>query len=227
MSELRVLDLCSGLGAASQAFVDAGDQVTRVDFSERFAGVPFTRIEDVREFRPDGEYDVGIAGPDCRAFSYARHIFHPYPDPALVPAAIEVAEACFRTLKASCRVWFLENPRGHLRDEVGPPRETIYLCRYGLPYKKPTDFWGNYPGSIGRGKCLHPRHRVRVTFRQTPLTPAQRHRVLRSRTGTGAIVFEVATRDPAKRAAWPILLSRDVRARALLALKGSRTEGAP
>jgi site-specific DNA-cytosine methylase len=215
---VRVLDLCSGLGAASQACVDAGDEVLRVDNSERFVDVPFTQMADVRFFNPPGMFDLGVAGPDCRAFSYARHIWHPYPDPAVVPQAVEIAEACFRILRERCAVWVLENPRGHMRDEFGPPRETIVMCRFGLPYKKPTDLWGNYPGKLGRGKCLHPRHRQRITFRQTPLTPAQKHRVLKSRAGTGATVFKVTTRDPAKRAAWPILLSEDVRKKALRAL---------
>lgn len=69
---LRVLDLFSGLGGWSQAFLDRGHHVLRIENDPRFADLPATRMADVMEdFLDDGdvEWDVILASPPCQAFS--------------------------------------------------------------------------------------------------------------------------------------------------------------
>jgi hypothetical protein len=52
------------------------------------------------------------------------------------------------------RFWVIENPAGMMR-HVREPREKIYLCAFGAPWKKPTHLWGEYPGPIGRPCAPH------------------------------------------------------------------------
>lgn len=71
---MRVLDLFSGTGGWSQAFLDRGHQVVRIDNDEQFENVPDTHIADVLDsgiqFVKDG-FDVVLASPPCQAFSLA------------------------------------------------------------------------------------------------------------------------------------------------------------
>jgi len=46
----RMIDLCSGLGGASEAFVQAGWEVLRIDNNPLMSGVPHTKIMDIFEF---------------------------------------------------------------------------------------------------------------------------------------------------------------------------------
>ena len=79
---MRVLDLFSGLGGFSEAFVLAGDEVARVENNPLLSEVPCTTMQDVLAMRdrlhlyhaqgqPIREYDVLLAGPPCREFSLA------------------------------------------------------------------------------------------------------------------------------------------------------------
>ena len=74
---IRVLDLFSGLGGFSEAFVLAGDEVARVENNPLLSEVPHTTMQDVLEMRdrlaqyqaegvPIREYDVLLAGPPDR-----------------------------------------------------------------------------------------------------------------------------------------------------------------
>ena len=79
---MRVLDLFSGLGGFSEAFVRAGDEVLRVENNPLLSEVPHTTMQDVLAMRdrlhlfhaqgePIREYDVLLAAPPCREFSLA------------------------------------------------------------------------------------------------------------------------------------------------------------
>lgn len=68
---MRVLDLFSGTGGWSQAFLDRGHEVERIDNDPQFADVPHTVIRDVMEpvVNCVPKYDIVLASPPCQAFS--------------------------------------------------------------------------------------------------------------------------------------------------------------
>ncbi len=79
---MKVLDLFSGLGGFSEAFLQAGDEVVRVENNPILSEVPFTSIEDVKKVRdrlkkykeeghPIRKVDLVIASPPCLEFSMA------------------------------------------------------------------------------------------------------------------------------------------------------------
>ena len=74
---MRVLDLFSGTGSATQAFADAGHEVVRVEMDERF---PAEVHADVRDIDPRTlpAFDFVWASPPCTSFSVGsfRHHWH-------------------------------------------------------------------------------------------------------------------------------------------------------
>lgn len=79
---MKILDLFSGTGGFSEAFLQRGHSVIRVDNDKRFRDVPCTRIIDVLDsgnMDPivADRYDVIVASPPCQAFSLSsvRHHF--------------------------------------------------------------------------------------------------------------------------------------------------------
>lgn len=144
----RILDLCSGLGGASEAFVQAGCEVVRIENNELLAYVPFTAILDVKEWMewlPElGRFDVVIAAPPCLAFSDGYHapksryvranggVEGYEPDLSILQAVLDIEDYLKPT-------WFiLENVRGagpYFRELVGTPRQSI----------GPFFLWGRFP----------------------------------------------------------------------------------
>ena len=79
---MKVLDLFSGLGGFSEAFLRAGDEVVRVENNPLLSEVPNTSIQDVWDVRdriieykrngqPIRKIDVVLASPPCLEFSLA------------------------------------------------------------------------------------------------------------------------------------------------------------
>ncbi len=148
MSDMLCIDLCSGLGGFSKAFVDAGWEVVTVDVEPKFKP---TFVADVCELieRPDffGAYrypDVLLASPPCNKFSVANT--HGWPQWG-IKKAMEVAGACFEAVaRLEPKWWLIENPRGKLRKLAPfPPAMTIRYSDWSQsqPSQKPTDLWGN------------------------------------------------------------------------------------
>lgn len=75
-----MLDLCSGFGGASEAFLlDQKWEVLRVDNNPAFEDVPNTIIEDVFESNFDQwnpKYSLIWASPTCTEFSTAKNWMH-------------------------------------------------------------------------------------------------------------------------------------------------------
>ncbi len=203
-----------------------------MDVAEKFADVPHTSIADVRFFDPPGKWDVILASPPCVVFSYARHRWKKYdPNSEETADALAIVNACRRIMRDHPEaVTILENPRGHLREELGPPRETVFYCRFGMPYKKPTDLWGRYPGTLGRGRCLHRVHRTHLAFPWQEKTMGARKKKPRTsakKRGGRGTAYQVIVHTPEKRAMIPLQLSQAARAITLRAhpTETSRTEG--
>jgi C-5 cytosine-specific DNA methylase len=144
MRELHVLDLCSGLGGFSQAFVDAGDVVVRIDNDPRFRGVPHTYIEDIHRFEKwpysfTERWDVILASPPCTEFSTGNLKRQPEKGLDLV----RVCHSIFEKFPES--KWSLENARGsvmYISRELGPP--TLRA--------NPWYVWGTAPMSLALPK---------------------------------------------------------------------------
>lgn len=195
---MRVLDLFSGLGGFSAAFRQRGHEVVRVDLDPRYhpevvADVRLLRYPSISLW---GGFDVVLASPPCQYFSVAR-AWHGYPAQEVAEAVGTVATALRLVSEIRPTFWVLENPRGKLRHFLGSPRETIFLCGYGLPWQKPTDLWGIWPGSLLR-RCAPHLH-----------------------SPDGRSVFQ-GVRNPAVRAKLPYALGEELCVRIELALASSR-----
>lgn len=149
---MRVLDLFSGLGGFSEAFVLAGDEVLRVENNPLLSEVPHTTMQDVLEMRdrleayhdqgePIREYDVLLAAPPCREFSQA------YSAPRSVARrngeefepSMELLEATLDIIRITKpRYWVIENVIGSIKDfeAVGLTQRQIH---------GPHVLYGNFP----------------------------------------------------------------------------------
>ncbi len=156
MSSKLCIDLCSGLGGFSQAFVDADWEIIRIDNNIRFKDVPFTAIEDVTKLSAQnlekmtklGNFKlysliVMLMSPPCTFFSRAAHCF---PREG-IREALEVVGACLDlVVKIQPKYWGLENPEnGYLRMFLGIPQTRLKLIVFGYRTVKPTAMWGDIP----------------------------------------------------------------------------------
>lgn len=150
----RMLDLCSGLGGASEAFVEAGWEVVRIESNPALEHIPHTRIADVMDYRPDvglsiggtlvgaADLDLVWASPPCLDFSQGFNAPGPtamregrdfVPDVSLLLKVKEIIDV----LKP--KYWVIENVAGASRiftELLGrPPRQII----------GPYLLWGIFP----------------------------------------------------------------------------------
>ncbi len=117
---------------------------------------------DVLDLEPEdlpNDVNVALASPPCTCFSLAANRI--YWDSDGLPKDPRVSEAVrlvYHTLYLIKTLdpdyWFLENPRGKLRAIMPiPPAGTVTYCRYGYTWQKPTDLWGDHPGSMEYCSC--------------------------------------------------------------------------
>lgn len=145
------LDLFSGLGGASEAFVDDDNwTVLRIDNNPLLGGVPFTVIDDIkilknRVSRPGSAEKIECiwASPPCREFSGGFNspksrasregtLADYKPDMSLLTTALEIIEI------VKPKFWVIENVAGsirYFREFLGEPRQII----------GPYVLWGNFP----------------------------------------------------------------------------------
>jgi hypothetical protein len=146
-----VLDLCSGLGGASEAFAKHPHwEVVRIENNERIGIIPHTRFLDVNHWldwlpglilEMGGAPDLVIAGPPClefsNAFSSPRSIARregiPYtPSMDIVEDCIDIIEYIEPTY------WVIENVSGAVMDfkvHLGDYRQRV----------GPFFLWGKFP----------------------------------------------------------------------------------
>jgi len=173
-----MVDICSGLGGASEPFVQHPDwDVIRVEISELCSDVPHTWVEDI--LRPgfidnllerlNGRVpDLLWCSPPCREFSLAQN-FH---GGLIENPSLDLVKQCLAIRDALNPVWWIiENVKGsikHFRPLMGGP--TVILgpyCLYGrFPLfhvnmkgysKMEKDSWGDDP--------LRPQKRAYVPFK--------------------------------------------------------------
>jgi len=149
---IKVLDLFSGLGGFSEAFLRSGDEVVRVENNPLLSEVPNTSIECVRQVRdrlleykqtgqPIREIDVVLASPPCYEFSLAysaprvkaqRNGEEWNPSLELIEITLEIIELI------QPRWWVIENVVGSAR----------YFEKLGLiprQVSRPYLLYGNFP----------------------------------------------------------------------------------
>jgi len=166
-------------------------KVTMVDYEERFEP---DICEDMLNLEPDDfeeDYDLIWASPPCDRFTVAQigrywakvgGISIPN-----TPQTVERIHLVYHTLwlinKLGPTWWFLENPRGMLRNVIGRPTGTITYCQYGGRFMKPTDLWGVHPPSFvykacnPNDECHEPNPRGAGRFRDGFKTPEERAKV--------------------------------------------------
>jgi len=143
---MKMLDLCSGLGGASQPMLDSGWEVLRIENNPLLSGVPNTQMTDIMNFNPteamvSNKVDLIWASPPCLEFSLAysspkskaRRAGTPYkPD-------LRLMKKCYEIIKwANPRYWVIENVIGSIKDfspTLGQPRQIIGAFA----------LWGNFP----------------------------------------------------------------------------------
>lgn len=152
MKYRTILDLCSGSGAWSQPYVDAGYDVVRVDLPK-----------DVRLLEYPGRVHGILAAPPCTVFASSGARWNRTEDE--MKDALSIVDACFR-LVSVCRPewWVLENPVGKLRRWIGPPACYFDPSDYGDAYTKKTGLWGHFtqpffvPTIPSEGSRMHLNH---------------------------------------------------------------------
>jgi site-specific DNA-cytosine methylase len=164
---VNVLDLFSGLGGWSQAFVERGHNVLTLD-SEPWFGADIQM--DVRDWDMDLPWrpDFILAGPPCTAFSLMKaRLNWKWDDKRYVPAsfkareAVSVVEAGIEVIeKLKPRWWVLENPVGMLKSSglLGDP-QTLWQCHVGRAEAKPTHLWGRWPKALKLPPLCHIRRK--------------------------------------------------------------------
>lgn len=168
---LRVLDLFSGLGGASEAFVQAGDEVLRIENNILLKDVPHTHLMDVIDLHAflaeyavgREDYDVVWASPPCLEFSNAygapKAIAHREgrehnPSMDLLMATVDIIELL------NPRWWVIENVRGAcpwFNEVLGEPRQVIGSAV----------LWGHFPQLIMPEDFEH--RKADVDKRHSPL----------------------------------------------------------
>lgn len=128
-----IYDICSGTGAWSAPYKEAGYEVYRIDLpiDVRLVGWHEHRIHGI------------LAAPPCTVFANSGNRWHRSPKDYL--QAISVVDACLRLVTIYQPAWWvLENPTGKLVRWLGPPKMYFNPCDYGDPYTKKTALWGSF-----------------------------------------------------------------------------------
>ena len=150
----KMLDLFSGLGGASESFLNNGWEVKRVENNMLLKNVPNTTICDVQQLEnqleimmqhsmPTEKIDFIWASPPCTDFSvaYSSPRSKAYREgqeyyPAYAIELVQCAKRIIDMLQPT--YWCIENVRGSctwLKEILGEPRKVV----------GPFVFWGNFP----------------------------------------------------------------------------------
>lgn len=195
----RVIDLFSGLGGFSAAFDDSDDWIlTTVDVDMRFTPDLRANVLDLTHRDLHGA-EVVLASVPCDAFSMGSSRTHldddGRPKTEVGKTGLELVYHTIGLIKAIDPDWyFIENPMGGMRRELGEPDAHVWWCQYGSDRAKPTDFWGRIPPSFDARTCKNNNEKCHHE-------PAQRG----SDTGT-----QSNDMTPAERAKIPYALSQEV-----------------
>lgn len=133
-----ILDLCSGSGAWSQPYTEAGYDVYCID---SMLGLDVKLFESGRA----GQVHGILAAPPCTSFAVSGARWWAEKGSEALQEGLAVVDACLRIIM-TCRPewWALENPVGRLRYYIGAPIMYFNPNDYGDPYTKKTALWGRF-----------------------------------------------------------------------------------
>jgi len=179
---MRILDLFSGLGGASEAFLKAGDEVIRIENNPLLSEIPNTKLFDIKSKEFDNfimteslmnqPFDLIWASPPCLEFSMAynapksvarREGINFKPNMELVLHAKEIIDYL------QPKYWVIENVMG---------AQEFFNPILGKPIQNINSFylWGNFPGipmppnyhhlkhDVGSKNPLRSNHRAIIPF---------------------------------------------------------------
>ena len=172
---MRILDLCSGKGSSSRAFLDLGHEVFTIDILPEFEPSLIADITTLDFTTIPGSFDIVIFAPPCEKMSIASNnkghwvkdsntgIISPISPEA--KKAIEIVSSGLGIIKYQMNknpnlIYFIENPRGKMRHtEImkGYNRDSVCYCQYGDLRMKPTDIWHNSKTWFPRSMCKNGR----------------------------------------------------------------------
>jgi len=156
---MKVLDLCSGLGGFSEAFVVAGHEVLRIENNPLLAEVPHTDIIDIFDVRDlleenvadNGDaflrnVDIILFSPPCYEFSLAfdaPRAIHARESPGIpYEPSMDILECGMEIIELlKPKYWIIENVRG------ASPYFSQLLGR-ARQINEAYFFWGNFPSFV-------------------------------------------------------------------------------
>ena len=164
---LRVVDLFSGLGGWAAPFREHGHEVITLDIEPSFntdvcANIFDVTPEQVFDWFDGLAPDIILASPPCETFStmaMGKNWYGPdKPKTDKAKLALEIVTHTMTLIHEVQPSYFvIENPRAMLRKMSvmdGYDRTTVWYCRYGHPFAKPTDLWGGFPPAwVPRDPC--------------------------------------------------------------------------
>lgn len=148
------LDICSGLGGFSEAFIDKGHDVIRIDNNIKFSRIPNTIIGTVQHLplKTNLRPDILLMSPPCTFLSVAsahKNWKKKIPQNQNTIHALRVVFWCLDAVDyLKPRYWVLENPKGMLNKVLGKSDILTYFASWGERVLKPTDLWGDIPPGI-------------------------------------------------------------------------------
>lgn len=147
MKKRIILDLCSGTGAWSKPYRDAGYDVRLVTLPEH----------DVRLYQPPENVHGILAAPPCDHFARVGARWWAAKGTNAILAGLSVVDACLRLVWVCKPVWWaMENPVGRLKDYLGTPVYKFDPWWFGDPWTKRTWFWGQFTPPLKAPDTVRP-----------------------------------------------------------------------
>lgn len=188
------VDLFSGLGGFSEAFLKSGWTVYRYDNDkEAFGKIPCTHVVDVFDLTPEiikgahAQIDIMLLSPPCNCFSpmtIGHYWKNGTPDDRAKAAIALVKHALWLKDQIAPRFWVLENPAGMLKRVLGPPSVLTWWAAWANPAGplmplKTTHLWGllpsiDWPRRPRTGEYIAAPRGAKLGIQETGLSSAER-----------------------------------------------------
>ena len=154
---MRVLELFSGTGSVGKVCKKLDYEVVSVDMIMEADHKCDIMTFDYKKY-PIDHFDMVWASPPCTEYSYLQNCWigrirkgELYTKEIMENDMIEADKLVLKTLEIieyfNCEYWFIENPRGRLKDRTIMENKPFYIvdyCKYSdWGYKKTTYIWTN------------------------------------------------------------------------------------